>query len=266
MSSIALGWVRIKRSLLPRRSRWNSAKRAPRNAASSYCSPWIMVPMAPSSTRMRSWAAASRAVRLGETGTRIGSGSFLCAIRANAEQMADREHEVRAVHGVEVKGMDAVFCKFLHLAGRDGGGHQLARLGVIVEAFEFCREAVRHAGAGARDKIAGLLEIVHRHDAGHDRNIDAARADPVEIAKIQVVVEEHLGDRAGRAGIDFCLQEIDVGIEIATLGMLLGVGRDRNFDVAMLPLDTGDEIGRTAIAVRMRAVRRADAAAWIAAN
>src|SRR5258708_15304574 len=154
MSSIALGWVRIKRSLLPRRSRWNSAKRAPRNAASSYCSPWIMVPMAPSSTRMRSWAAASRAVRLGETGTRIGSGSFLCAIRANAEQMADREHEVRAVHGVEVKGIDAVFCQFLHLAGRDGGGHQLARPVVIVEAFQFCRKPFRHPCPSPPPKIA----------------------------------------------------------------------------------------------------------------
>src|SRR5260221_2252293 len=161
MSSIALGWVRIKRSLLPRRSRWNSAKRAPRNAASSYCRPWIMVPMAPSSTRMRSWAAASRAVRLGETGTRIGSGSFLCALRANAKQMADREHEVGAVHGVEVKGIDAVFCQFLHLAGGDGGRDKLAGFGIVVEAVEFCREPVRHRGAGAGDEIAGLLEIVH---------------------------------------------------------------------------------------------------------
>src|SRR5258708_288510 len=139
MSSIAFGWVRINRSLLPRRSRWKVAKRSPRNAASSYCRPWIMVPMAPSSTRMRSRAAASRAVRLGETGTRIGSGSFLCAIRANTEQMADREHEVRAVHGGEVKGIDAVFCQFSHLAVRDGGGHQLARLGVIVQPVELCR-------------------------------------------------------------------------------------------------------------------------------
>src|SRR5216684_6706917 len=124
MSSIAFGWVRIKRSLLPLRSRWKSAKRSPRNAASSYSSPWIMVPMAPSSTRMRSRAAASRAVRFSETGTVIGSGGFLCALRADAEQMADGEHEVRAVHGVEMKGIDAVFCQFLHLAGRDGRGHQ----------------------------------------------------------------------------------------------------------------------------------------------
>src|SRR5450759_5620029 len=99
-----------------------------------------MVPMAPSSTRMRSRAAASKAVRLGETGTVIGSGGFLCAIRAKAEQMADGEHEVRAVHGVEVKGIDAVFCQFLHLARGDGGGHQLAGVGIVVEPLEFLRQ------------------------------------------------------------------------------------------------------------------------------
>src|SRR6185436_18691328 len=123
MSSIACGCVRISRSLLPRTSRWKSAKRAPRNAASSYCRPWIMVPMAPSSTKMRSRAAASRAVRLGEIETLIGSGGFLCAIGTNSQEMADRKHEVRAVHGVEVKGVDAVLGELLHLACRDGGGN-----------------------------------------------------------------------------------------------------------------------------------------------
>ena len=100
-----------------------------------------MVPMAPSSTRMRSRAAASRAVRCSETGTVIGSGGFLCALRADAEQVADREHEVRAVHGVEMKGVDAVLGELLHLAGRDRGGHQLAGVGIVVEAFEFLRPA-----------------------------------------------------------------------------------------------------------------------------
>src|SRR6267142_3010402 len=114
MSSIAFGCVRINRSLLPLTSRWKSAKRWPRNAASSYCRPWIMVPMAPSSTRMRSRASASRAVRFGETGTVIGSSGFLRAIGANAEQMADREHQVGAGHGVEVEGVDAVLGEFLH--------------------------------------------------------------------------------------------------------------------------------------------------------
>src|SRR5882757_1244467 len=112
-----------------------------------------MVPMAPSSTRMRSRAAASRAVRLGDTVTVIGSGGFLCALGANAEQMADGEHEVRAVHGVEMKGIDAVFCQFLHLTGGNRRRYQLAGLGVVVEALELFREPVRHACACASDKI-----------------------------------------------------------------------------------------------------------------
>src|SRR5438876_4149857 len=144
MSSIACGCVRINRSLLPRMSRLKALNRWPRNAASSYCSPWIMVPMAPSSTRMRSRAEASRAVRFSETGTVIGSGGFLCAMRANAQQMADGEHEVRAVHGVEVKGIDALLGEFLHLARRDCRRHQLAGLGIVVEALEFLGEPVRH--------------------------------------------------------------------------------------------------------------------------
>src|SRR5438445_2512819 len=164
MSSIALGWVRINRSLLPRTSRWKSLNRSPRNAASSYCRPWIMVPMAPSSTRMRSRAAASRAVRFGDTGTVIGSGGFLCAIGADAQQMADREHEVRAVHGVEMKGVDALLGQFLHLPGGDGRGDELAGLGVVVEPFEFVRQPGRHGGAGAGHEVARLLEIMHRHD------------------------------------------------------------------------------------------------------
>src|SRR6266478_922472 len=266
MRSIAFGWVRIKRSLLPRRSRWKSLKRSPRNAASSYWRLWIMVPMAPSSTRMRSRAAASRAVRLGDTGTVIGSGSFLCAIGPDAEQMADGEHEVGAVHGVDMKGVDAVLGELLHLARRHGGRHQLAGFGIVVEAFEFLREPVRHACAGAGHEVAGLLEIVHRHDAGHDRNIDAARTNPVEVAKVELVVEEHLRDGAGSAGIDLGLEHVDVSVEVWAFGMLLGIGGDRNFYVAMLPLDAGYELRRTAIALRMGGVGRADAARRIAAK
>src|SRR6185437_4116643 len=233
MSSIAFGWVRISRSLLPRTSRWKSANRAPRNAASSYCRAWIMVPMAPSSTKMRSRAAASRAVRLGEVGMAIGSGGFLCASGADAQQMADRKHEVRAVHGVEMKGIDAVLGELLHLAGRDGGGDQLAGLGVVVEALELVRQPRRHGGAGAGHEAARLLEIVHRHDARHHRDIDAARADAVEVAEVEIVVEEHLGNGAGGAGVDLGLQRVDVGIEARALRMLLRIGRDRDFDVGI---------------------------------
>src|SRR6185436_4977303 len=185
MSSIAFGCVRIRRSLLPRTSRWKSAKRCPRNAASSYCKAWIMVPMAPSSTRMRSRAAASRAVRLDEILAVIGSSGFLCATGTNPQQMADREHEVRAVHGVEVKGVDAVLGELLHLAGRNRSGDQLARLGVVVEAFELVGQPGRHRRACTGDEVPRLFEIMHRHDAGDDRYIDAAGAHAIEVAEVE---------------------------------------------------------------------------------
>src|SRR3954447_12184719 len=147
-----------------------------------------MVPMAPSSTRMRSRANASKAVRWAETVTVILSRSFLCAGGANAQQVADREHQVGAVHGVEVEGVDAVLGEFLSLAGRDGGGQELARVRIVVQPVEFFREPCGYGGAGAGREVAGLVEIVHRHDAGHDRKRNAARAPPVEVAKIKIVV------------------------------------------------------------------------------
>src|ERR1700739_89480 len=98
-----------------------------------------MVPMAPSSTRIRSRAAASRAIRLGETGMVIGSGGFLRAVRTDAKQMTDREHEIGAVHGVEMKGVDAVLVELLHLAGSNGCRDQPAGLCVVVKTVEFFR-------------------------------------------------------------------------------------------------------------------------------
>ena len=137
--------------------------------------------------------------------------------------MADREHEVGAVHGVEVEGIDAALGELLHLAGRDRRRDQLARFRIVVEAFEFFAPASPAPWCRALGhEVARLLEIVHRHDAGHDRNIDAARADAIEIAKVEVVVEEDLGDGAGRAGIDLGLQDIDVGIDVGLSGCFSG--------------------------------------------
>ena len=117
---------------------------------------------------------------------------------------------------------------------------------IVVEAVEFFREPVRHRGAGAGHEVAGLLEIVHRHDAGHDRNIDAAGADAVEIAEVEVVIEEDLGDGAGGAGIDLGLQHIDVGVEVAAFGMLFGIGGYRDLDIAgnrfLMPATSSAEV------------------------
>src|SRR5436190_5181693 len=99
-----------------------------------------MVPMAPSSTRMRWRASALRAIRCGEGVIGMGSGCFPRAVRPDAEQVADGEDEVGAVHGVEMEGVDAVLGELLHLAGDHGGGDQFPGLGVVIEALEFFRQ------------------------------------------------------------------------------------------------------------------------------
>src|SRR3984957_4150187 len=71
MSRIASGLVRLSRSLLPRTSRFHASNRAPRNSSSSSLSAWIIVPMAPSSTRMRSRASARSFSSIGEILTRV---------------------------------------------------------------------------------------------------------------------------------------------------------------------------------------------------
>jgi hypothetical protein len=154
--------------------------------------------------------------------TVIGSGGFLCAIGTNAQQMADREHEVRAVHGVEVKGVDAVLGELLHLAGRNGGGDQLARLGVVVEAFEFVCEPVGTVVPARVTKLRACLKLCIGMMPGTIGNIDAAGADAVEIAEVEVVIEEHLRDGARRAGIDLGLQRVDIGVEVGLSGCFSG--------------------------------------------
>src|SRR5262249_11874480 len=58
----------MRMSLLPRRSLGQSAKRVPRYPDSPSLSPWISVPMAPSSTRMLSPARRRSSVSAGDGG------------------------------------------------------------------------------------------------------------------------------------------------------------------------------------------------------
>src|SRR5208282_4420001 len=97
-----------------------------------------MVPMAPSSTRMRSAARRRSVASLVDsiTDAAIGLRSLGLGVRTRAgavlfagpqsQQVADRVDEVGAVHGVEVEVGDAVVYQIEHLLGVDAGGDQLA--------------------------------------------------------------------------------------------------------------------------------------------
>src|SRR5205823_8207342 len=96
------------------------------------------------------------------------------------------------------------------------------------------------------------------------RDVDAAGADAVEVAEVEVVIEEHLGDGAGGTGIDLGPQRVDVGIEVGALGMFFRIGRNGNLDIGKALLDAGDQIGRGLIAVGMGVIGGADAGRGIA--
>ena len=185
--------------------------------------------------------------------------------RPQPEQMADRVDQIGAVHGVEVEIGDAAVDEIEHLLGGDRGGDELAGGRIVIEAVEALGQPIRHRGAAARRERLGLLEILHRQDAGHDRHVDAAGAHPVEIAEVVVVLEEELGDRARRAGIDLGREHVEVGLDRRAVGMLFRIGRDRDLDVGQA-LDAGDEIGGIAIAAGMRRVALAETADRIAAQ
>ncbi len=163
--------------------------------------------------------------------------------------MADGVDEIGAVHRVEMEIGDAAVDQIDHLLGGDRGGDQLARGGVVIEAVEALGEPGRHAGAGARGEIRRRLEILHRQNARHDRDIDAARTHAIEIAEIKVVLEEELRDGAARPGVDFGLEHVDVGVDRRRVRVLLRIGRDRHLEVADA-LDAGDEIGGILVAAR----------------
>src|SRR5262249_793394 len=115
-----------------------------------------------------------------------------------AAQVTHRGDQVAAVHGVGAEIGNARSGGTRHWAGGGGGR---GGGGILGGALEPLREPVGHGGAAARGKRLGLLEVLHRQDAGHDRHVDAACAHAVEVAEVEVVLEEELGDRARGAGI-----------------------------------------------------------------
>src|ERR1700747_2676910 len=112
-----------------------------------------MVPMAPSSTKIRSAATQRSVSSVRDMGIDIATGSGVTrppspppwgeAARPGpaarfvawpqAEQMTHRVDQVGAVHGVEVEVGDAAIDEIEHLLGGDSGGDELAGGGVVLE-------------------------------------------------------------------------------------------------------------------------------------
>ena len=183
----------------------------------------------------------------------------------DVEQAADRVDELGPVHRVEVQVGHAGVDQAEHLLGGDVGGDQLAGVRIVLEPGEAGRQPGRDRRAALGREAARLLEVLHRHDARHDRDVDAAGSDAIDVAEVVVVVEEELRDRPVGAGVDLGGEHVEVGVDGRALGVLLGVRRHRDLGVVEA-LDAGDQIGGVAVAVGVRLVAVADAAGGIAAQ
>src|SRR4029453_18751114 len=93
-------------------------------------------------------------------------------LRAKTEQMADRVAELGPVEGeeVEVAGAAGVELR-AHLRG-DGGGDELARRRLVVEALEQPVHPLRNGRATGGRELAGLGDVGDGQDAGDDLGVD----------------------------------------------------------------------------------------------
>src|SRR4051794_40220499 len=209
-----------------------------------------MVPMAPSRTRMRSLARRRSTASTGdisgcETDSDIRPTALLRGLlhcRPQAKKVADGIHQVGPVHRVEMKVGHAAIDEVEHLFGGDSGGNELARRRIIVEALEPVRQPVGNRGTATGGKAPRLLEILHRQDARHDRNVDAPRPDPIQIVEIEIVLEEELSYGSARPRIDLGGEHVEVSRYGGAIGMLFGIGGNRNLEVIRDALDAADEM------------------------
>src|SRR5579862_5586965 len=99
--------------------------------------------------------------------------------------MTNREDEVGAVHRIEMKVAHAAVDEVDDLLGADSRRNETTRDEIVIEPLETIGEPGRHAGAGAFSEAGGLFEILHRHNARHDWNIDPRRRRDIEKAQVR---------------------------------------------------------------------------------
>src|SRR5262249_55902854 len=146
---------------------------------------WIMVPMAPSSTRMRSRASRRSLASTGDiTGRETTLDIYSRGLfdgRTQAKEMTDRIDQVGAIHRIEVEISDAAVDEIEHLLGGNRSSNELAGCGIVVEPLEAPSEPGRNGRAAPRRKAPRLLEVLHRENPRHHRHVNPPDAHPLEI-------------------------------------------------------------------------------------
>ena len=94
-----------------------------------------------------------------------------------------------------------------------------------------------------------LGEIGHGQNARHDRRGDARREAAVEEPQIDGAVEEGLGDRPRRAGIELALEIVEIVLRARRAGMHLRIGGDADLEIRHAP-QALDQFGGALVAIR----------------
>ena len=95
---------------------------------------------------------------------------------------------------------------------RHGGGHELAGFGVPIETLEQPGQPVGNGGAAHGAEFDHLGEVGDRQDSGHDGDRDAGLPGAGDELEINLGVEEILGDRPARPGVDLAPEVIEIGL------------------------------------------------------
>src|SRR5262249_15922801 len=101
------------------------------------------------------------------------SGGPLQKFWPKPEEMPNRKYKIGAVHRVKMKFLNSMIDEIEHLLGGNGRGDKFSRLRIVVEPLKPLGEPLRHFCPSALREFRCLLEILYRHDARGNRNIDS---------------------------------------------------------------------------------------------
>src|SRR5438132_10131162 len=160
-----------------------------------------------------------------------------------AEALPDGGGRARLVERVEVKprrpGREEAVAELrddVEAEGFDGGA-------VVAEALELQAHPARQLRPAGIGKARELREIVDRHDARDDRDVDAHRLDLLHEIEIRVGIVEVLRDRGVRPRIDLGLECREALLRPARPRMVFRIARDLDVEpVARLLADETHQV------------------------
>nr|GEU28354.1 hypothetical protein [Tanacetum cinerariifolium] len=193
----------------------------------------------PADLRLRAYPAALLVPCLGFNagGYRLGyGGGFYDRTLARAP----RPHTV----GIAYARLQVAFAADLHDLRHHVQSERLDRCRVVAEAGQFQAHPAGDFRAAHVGKPHQLRVVQNRHDARHDRDVDAQLAGLFHELEIRVRIIKILGDRGVGAGLDLALERQQVVLRRTRLRVHLGVRR--HFDMEPVARFLADELDQLA--------------------